>query len=97
MCRAVRERTKRGVCFQVLIEVNKKDADGLNTEDFHYAISRSPDFARYYCNISLTHRAYIFFLQLFQFQDMNFESSNHLITPFSHWYFMRMCDRTSNF
>ena len=36
------------VCFQVLIEVNKKDADGLNTEDFHYAISRSPDFARYY-------------------------------------------------
>ena len=32
--------------LQILIEVNKKNADGLNTEDFQYAISRAPDFAR---------------------------------------------------
>ena len=41
------ETEREWVWLQVLIEVNKKDADGLNTEDFHYAISRSPDFARY--------------------------------------------------
>lgn len=29
-------------------EVNKEcNCDGLSTEDFHYAISRSPDFPRY--------------------------------------------------
>lgn len=29
-------------------EVNKEcNCDGLSTEDFHYAISRSPDFTRY--------------------------------------------------
>ena len=33
--------------LQILIEVNKEKSDGLNTEDFHYAISRAPDFARY--------------------------------------------------
>ena len=27
--------------------MNKENADGLNTEDFHYAISRAPDFARF--------------------------------------------------
>jgi Ca2+-binding EF-hand superfamily protein len=39
------ESVKKKVVDEVLIEVNKNDADGLNTEDFHYAISRSPDFA----------------------------------------------------
>ena len=33
---------------QVFEEVNKEcNCDGLSTEDFHYAISRSPDFARF--------------------------------------------------
>ena len=36
------------LCFlQVFLEVNKEcSCDGLSTEDFQFAISRSPDFAR---------------------------------------------------
>ena len=33
--------------MQVFSEVNKEpESDGLSTEDFHYAISKAPDFAR---------------------------------------------------
>ena len=32
---------------QILQEVNKEKADGLNTEDFQYAIGRASDFSRY--------------------------------------------------
>lgn len=36
------------VNLQIFSEVNKEaNCDGLSTEDFQYAISRSPDFARY--------------------------------------------------
>jgi calcium and integrin-binding protein 1 len=41
----LKENVKKKVVDEIFIEVNKENAEGLNTEDFHYAISRAPDFA----------------------------------------------------
>ena len=44
--------------MQVFSEVHKEEnCDGLSTEDFRYAISRSPDFSMYdFLQCSHTHR-----------------------------------------